>query len=118
MAAEWLQFGAVAALLLGGLICFVGAATGALRFGYVLNRIHAAGVGDSLGMLLVVAALTVSAGPGWDSLKLWLIVGSMWLTSPVSAHFLGQVEYFTNPRLYDHVRREPAAAADEEVDGV
>ena len=41
-----------------------------------------------------------------DILKLILLVGFMWNTSPVSSHFLSQVEYYTNPNLYDHMKRK------------
>jgi hypothetical protein len=29
----------------------------------------------------------------------------MWNTSPVSSHFLSQIEYYTNPKLFDHMER-------------
>jgi hypothetical protein len=38
----------------------------------------------------------------------------MWFTSPVSSHVLIQVEYFTNPHLYEHVKREDREALTEE----
>ena len=42
----------------------------------------------------------------------FVLVFFLWFTSPVSTHFLGQVEYYTNPLLGRHVKQtdlpEPA----------
>ena len=96
---EWIRFWITAALLLGGLVSFAAAVTGVHRFGFVMNRMHAAGIGDTLALFLVAAACAVSAGFTFDSLKLVLLVFFMWFTSPVSTHFLGQVEYYSNPEI-------------------
>jgi multicomponent Na+:H+ antiporter subunit G len=66
---------------------------------------HAGGVGDTQGLLLVVLAVAVSAGSIMDAAKLLLLVVFMWNTSPVSSHFLSQIEYYTNPKLFDHMER-------------
>ena len=47
-------------------------------------------------------------------LKLCFIIIFMWFTSPVSSHILIQVEYFTNPHLYEHVKREGLEEETEE----
>ena len=47
---EWLRFLAGAALLLMGLGIFVIEMIGVFRFHYVLNRMHAAAMGDTLGI--------------------------------------------------------------------
>ncbi len=93
---EWVQFFITAGLLLMGLFSFISAVTGVSRFGFVMNRMHAAGIGDTLGLMCVILALAVSSGISMDTLKLLLLIFFMWFTSPVSTHFLGQVEYFTN----------------------
>jgi multicomponent Na+:H+ antiporter subunit G len=58
-----------------------------------MNRLHAAGIGDTAGIFLVVASLVVAEGLTADALKLIVLVFFLWFTSPVSTHFLGQVEY-------------------------
>ena len=78
----------------------------AYRFGYVLNRIHAAGIGDSLGLFCVISAVVIATGLCMDSLKLILLIVFMWFTSPASSHFLSQVEYYTNKHLYRHTDRK------------
>ncbi|MBQ9065220.1 MAG: monovalent cation/H(+) antiporter subunit G [Blautia sp.] len=93
---EWVRFFITAALLLLGLFSFISAVTGVYRFGFVMNRMHAAGIGDTLGLLCIILALAVQSGLDMDTLKLLLLIFFMWFTSPVSTHFLSQVEYYTN----------------------
>lgn len=105
MTLEWIRFIAAAVLIVLGLCSFGAAVLGAYRFGYVLNRMHAAGIGDTAGLFFVIASLVVARGPQMDTLKLVVLVFFLWFTSPVSAHFLGQVEYYTNPLLGRHVKQ-------------
>ncbi len=102
---EWIRFFLTAGFLAAGLICFTMAVIGVNRFGFAMNRIHAAGIGDTLGLLCVIVGLCISSSAVMDMLKLGLLVVFMWFSSPVSGHFLGQVEYYTNPRLYEYVER-------------
>jgi multicomponent Na+:H+ antiporter subunit G len=92
-------------LLILGLCSFAAAVLGAYRFGFVMNRLHAAGIGDTAGIFLIIASLVVARGPVPDSLKLIVLVFFLWFTSPVSTHFLGQVEYYTNPLLRKYVKK-------------
>lgn len=101
--AEWIRFWVTAALLILALLSFASAVIGVWRFGFVMNRMHAAGIGDTLGLLAVIAACVVSSTGLMDALKLILLIVFMWFTSPVSTHFLGQVEYFTNPHLSEEL---------------
>ena len=96
MTAEWIVFFLTAVLLFTALICFTTAVIGVYRFGYILNRMHAAGIGDSLGLFLVIAAVVIATGLKTDSLKMMLLILFMWFSSPASSHFLSQVEYYTN----------------------
>ena len=106
MIGEWIRFGLTAAALLTALIAFSAAVIGAYRFGFVMNRIHAAGIGDTMGIFLVLLALLIAPGNGMDTVKLILIVLFLWFTSPASSHFVSQVEYYTNPHLFRYVDRQ------------
>jgi len=88
---EYLRFALFAMLLAGGLLIQLTAVFGANRFRYSINRIHAAGMGDSLGVFLFFAAAIVYTG--WDdkTLKIIAIMAFLWLTSPVSGHLLGRL---------------------------
>ncbi len=102
---EWIRFWISAALLAAGLVFFSGAALGNCRFDYIMNRVHAGGLGDTMGLFCVIAALVVSAEGGWEACKLPLPLIFLWLCSPVSSHFLAQMEYYTNENLYEHMER-------------
>ena len=99
MILEWMRFAIAAVLAILGLCSFGAAVLGAYRFGFVLNRMHAAGIGDTAGIFLMIASLAVARGLHMDTLKLIVLVFFLWFTSPVSTHFLGQVEFYTNPLL-------------------
>ena len=103
---EWIRFWITAVLLTISVVSFAAAVTGAWRFGFVMNRIHSAGIGDTLGLFAVTAALILATGFSFDTLKLALLVLFLWFTAPVSSHFLGQVEFFTNPHPEDELKWE------------
>ena len=88
-----------AALILGGLFVLGVATLGIFRFESVLNRIHVAAKCDTLGALLVLAGLTVLAGPGAFSLKLVLVIAFLWLANPVASHLVARAEVATNERI-------------------
>ena len=106
MTGEWIRFFITAVLMLVGMLAFTAGVVGANRFGFALNRMHAAGIGDTGGLFFVILALLVAAGVHTDTLKLAGIVFFMWFTSPVSSHFLSQIEYYTNPGLYRFLHRD------------
>ena len=102
---EWVRFWLTAAILIAGLGFLATGVIGNCRFYYVMNRIHAAGLGDTMGLLLTVLALAVSADTVSGALRLFLPLLFLWVTSPVSSHFLAQIDYYTDPRLYEHMER-------------
>ena len=106
---EWIRYIAAAVLMGFGLFCFLSAVIGNLRFGFVLNRIHSAGTGDTLGLLSIVLSLAAASGLRMETLKLILVLVFVWIGSPVSTHFLSQVEYYLGGRLQGHVRDERTA---------
>ena len=49
---EWIRFWISAVLLAAGVFWYIAAVIGVHRFGFVMNRMHAAGIGDTLGILI------------------------------------------------------------------
>ena len=105
MTLEWIRFYLTAALIGMGLLGFGAAVLGVYRFGFVMNRMHSSGIGDTFGLFFIMLGLGVYEGISLEMLKMVLLVTFMWFSSPVSTHFLGQVEYYTNPHLYQKVER-------------
>lgn len=84
------------ALMSFGLLAICVSALGLFRFKYVLNRMHAAAVTDTLGVLGIMLGLILLFG--WDvvSLKLVVTVVFMWLASPVVTHLIAKMELLTD----------------------
>ncbi len=86
----------LAGLALGivGLVFFLGAAVGLVRFPDFYTRMHAAGKGDTLSTMLMLAGFALVAMPDF-SLSSWLVlikimavVLFIYVTSPTSSHAL------------------------------
>lgn len=73
------------------------ATIGVNRFHYVLNRMHAAALGDTLGIGFVLIGLMIHNGLTFVSLKLLLIIIFFWMASPVCSHLISNLEVQTNP---------------------
>ena len=93
---EWVRFLVGAGLLLFGLGIFLIEIIGVFRFRYVLNRMHAAAMGDTLGIGFSLMGLIVMSGWNFTSLKLLLVVVFLWFSSPTSSHLIARLEVTTN----------------------
>lgn len=99
---EWLQFIIGIGFLLTGLGVFIVQVFGVFKFDYVLNRMHAAAMGDTLGIGVSLVGLIILSGWNFTSLKMALIIVFLWNASPVSSHLIARLEAITNPRLERH----------------
>lgn len=104
-AIEWFKFLAGAALLLLGTVIFLFEMIGVFRFKYVLNRMHAAAMGDTLGIGCCILGLIVMNGLNLASLKLFLVIVFLWFSSPVSSHLIARLEVTTDEEGDKHYRR-------------
>ena len=80
-------------LLLGGLFCLITAVIGNYRFKDVTQRMHAAGVGDTLGVLLLFVGITVLCGISAFTLKLSVVLALMWISGPALSHLIMKLEW-------------------------
>ena len=94
---EWIRFSVAAVFIISGLVFELLAVSGVYRLKYVLNRMHAAAMGDTLGISLVLIGLIVIRGLSFDSLKFILIIFFLWLASPVASHLIARLETTMNP---------------------
>ena len=99
---EWIRFVAGVVLLLLGLAIFMLQIFGVYKFKYVLNRMHAAAMGDTLGLGVSLTGLILLSGFNFNSLKMALVVVFLWLASPVSSHLISRLEVVTNEQLEEH----------------
>ena len=101
---EWVRLLLGGALLLGGLLIFLIELYGIFHFKYVLNRMHAAAMGDTLGISFSLIGLMIFSGFNFVTLKMMLIVIFLWFASPVSSHLVARLEVSTNEKLEDQCR--------------
>lgn len=99
MTGGWIRFVLSAGCLLIGLFFMIVAVFGVNRFHKALNRMHAAALGDTLGILFVILGLILMRGFSMDSLKLFLVVLFFWIASPVSGHMISRLEVMTDQEL-------------------
>ena len=99
MIGEWIRFVISAGFLLIGIIFMILAVFGVNRFHKALNRMHAAAMGDTLGILFVFLGLMIMRGFSMDALKLFLVVLFFWTASPVSGHMISRLEAMTDEAL-------------------
>ncbi len=85
-------------MLFGVLIMLIGT-IGVFRFHYVMNRMHAAAMNDTLGILFILLGLAIRVGLNLASVKLLLVIAFLWLASPVCSHLVGQLEISTNDNI-------------------
>lgn len=114
-AIEWIRFLAGAVLLLLGLGIFLIEMIGVFRFKYVLNRMHAAAMGDTLGIGFSMIGLIVMNGLDFTSLKLLLVLAFLWFSSPASSHLIARLEVTTDEDGEEHYRRLPLAKLEKEL---
>ena len=81
--ASWILMGVGAAFLLI-------AGIGILRLPDVFTRMHAAGIGDTLGAGLILAGLMVQGGFSLATVKLVFVLILLFVTSPTSTHALAK----------------------------
>ena len=96
---QWCRFVAAALCLALGIAFMILAVFGVNRFKKALNRMHAAAIGDTLGILFVFLGLILIRGFSFDSLKLFLVILFFWMASPVSGHMISRLEAMTDEEL-------------------
>ena len=101
---EWVRFLAGAVLMLCGLGIFVIEMIGVFRFKYILNRMHAAAIGDTLGIGFSLLGLILMSGWNFTSLKLMFVIVFLWFASPVSSHLISRLEVTTDEEQELHYK--------------
>ncbi len=101
-AAEWIRFILGSIFIIVGMVIFFTELFGVFHFKYVLNRMHAAAMGDTLGISACLIGLMIFSGLNFTTLKMFLIIVFLWFASPVSSHVLSRLEAATNEHLAEH----------------
>ena len=105
--AEWIRFIIGAVLIVSGVFSYAVAVAGVFKYKYVMNRMHAAGIGDTFGVGLMLLGLMVFSGLTFTTLKLLLVVAFLWFSSPTSTHMIARLEAMTGDKSAGHYTVRP-----------
>ena len=86
-------------LLIIGIIIFIFELAGFVKYRYILNRMHAAGMGDSLGIFICLFGLVFICGLHFISAKLLLVFMFLWFASPTASHLISHLEAVTDEEI-------------------
>ena len=100
-----------------GLLFFAVEMYGSFRFDFVLNRMHAAAIGDTLGIGSCFIGLIIFSGLNATSLKLLLVIIFLWIASPVSSHLIARLEITTNEKIDNYCEIKKSEQNDQEKEG-
>ncbi len=109
-----IQFILGAAFLICGLGMFLFEVIGLYHFKYVLNRMHAAAMGDTLGIGFSILGLIIINGLNMVSLKLFLVIAFLWISSPTSSHLIARLEVSTDTEPEKHYREMDLSAVEKQ----
>ena len=87
-----------------GTIVFVMEIIGVFKFNYVLNRMHFAGTGDTMGLAMTIIGTVIINGLNFGSLKLALVLVLFWFASPVSSHLISRLVLETDEHIEDNLK--------------
>lgn len=91
--------------LIAGTLIFIVEVISVFKLDYVLNRMHAAAMGDTLGISLALFGLILISGWNFTTLKMILVLLFLWFASPVSSHLIAKLEVETHYGE-DHYEKE------------
>ncbi len=103
---EWVKFGFSALFIILGVIVFAIGTIGVYKFKFVLNRMHVASLLDTMGLFFIVLGCAIGRHFDAASIKMLLVFGILWLTSPISSHFIAKLECLTDERLSEKVKND------------
>ena len=89
---EWIVFGISNLLIVLGLLVSLSSVFGMYRFRFVINRMHATAMNDTLGILFVLTGLMIQSGISYATVKMLMIVIFFWFASPVSGHLISKMQ--------------------------
>ena len=96
---NWIRLILGIAFLVIGMITFAVEIIGVFYFKFVLNRMHTAAMGDTLGIGASLLCVILLWGFSITSAKFALVLAFLWCSSPVSSHLISRLEAVTDPDL-------------------
>jgi multicomponent Na+:H+ antiporter subunit G len=79
--------------LLSGIFFFLVGTIGILRFPDIYTRAHSSAKCDTLGTVFTLLGLCIYNGFDAVTLKIIVIIGFIWVTSPTATHIITKAHY-------------------------
>ena len=93
-----------------GLLFIMISLIGIIRLPDFFTRLHAQGVADTLGALLIIISMMMAAGSGLMSVKLFLVIVMILLTNPVGTNLMMMAgmnnREFREYKKYSKIKKE------------
>ncbi len=108
----WIRFVLGILFLFAGMSLFVIEIMAVFKLDYVLDRMHAAATGDTLGIGLSLVGLMILSGWNFTTLKLALVLVFLWFSSPVASHLISRLEVETHAGKDRYEKEEKSNVSD------
>ena len=87
-------------LLFVGFFFIAASAIGVIRLPDFYSRLHASGMGETLGLMLSFLGLAIYEGFTLTAVKLIIIFLLVFLANPIGTHILGRVAYKSGHKVW------------------
>ena len=87
---------------------------GIIRLPDFFTRLHAQGVADTLGALLIIISMMMATGAGLMSVKLFLVIVMILVTNPVGTNLM-MMAGMNNKEYREYKKYKKAGKGDEDV---
>ena len=112
---EWIRMLLGFSLLILSVTIFAIEIIGVFKMKISLNRMHAAAMGDTLGLGSGLLGLMIISGLNFTTLKMLLVWIFLWCTSPVASHLIARMEYETNDNLSGQAQQAELLEVEAEI---
>ena len=97
-----------------GLLLMLISLIGIIRLPDFFTRLHAQGVADTLGALLIIISMMLAAGSGLMSVKLFLVIVMILVTNPVGTNLM-MMAGMNNREFREYKKYKKTKKEDEDV---
>ena len=96
-----------------GLVFMTISLIGIIRLPDFFARLHAQGIGDTLGALLMIIAMMIATGLGLMSIKIFLVFTVIALTNPLGTNLM-MIAAMNNKELREYKKKNPDGTPKQE----
>ena len=113
---EWVQFTFSTISIFLGLVSIVIGVFGSLRFKFILNRMHAAAIIDTMGIFLICLGCAIANGFDSTSIKILSVAIFLWFTSPIASHLISKLEFITDKDIAEEIEKDLSEIMEDNQD--